>query len=160
MELPKCRICGERHRLGGCPESVARATALADAKHREKSSGRTDEAKAREVKATRGRPERPKTSPELDAALALLLPSNHASQNQAGVGSERSSPETNSGAPQPRGEPARTNPVKIAGSPNKRAPRGTFDRLAYQRDYMRKRRASGKVDKWDRRQAEKQENEK
>lgn len=33
---------------------------------------------------------------------------------------------------------------------NKRAPRGTFDRAAYQRDYMRKRRASGKVDKYDR----------
>jgi hypothetical protein len=32
----------------------------------------------------------------------------------------------------------------------KRAPRGTFDRTAYQRDYMRRRRASGKVDKYDR----------
>lgn len=143
MELSKCRICGERHRLGGCPESVARATALADAKHREKSYGWTDEAKARE---------------EVAAVAASKMANDHESKLQAGVGSERSSPETNSGAPQPRGEPLQTNATQPSGSPNKRAPRGTFDRKAYQREYMRARRASGKVDKWDRRrQAEKRE---
>lgn len=36
MELSKCRICGERHRLGGCPESATHAKALGDAKRREK----------------------------------------------------------------------------------------------------------------------------
>ena len=25
MDLPKCRICGEKHRLGGCPSSIQRA---------------------------------------------------------------------------------------------------------------------------------------
>lgn len=52
--------------------------------------------------------------------------------------------DTNSGAPQPRGEPAQTNATQPAGSPNKRGPRGSFDRTAYQRDLMRKRRAEGK----------------
>lgn len=48
-------------------------------------------------------------------------------------------------------------PVEIK-EVKKRAARGSFDRLAYQREYMRKRRASGKVDKWDRRrQGEKRE---
>lgn len=45
MELPKCKICGERHRLGPClDEQLARAIALGDANRRASSlgsSGRT-----------------------------------------------------------------------------------------------------------------------
>lgn len=52
--------------------------------------------------------------------------------------------ETNSGAPQPRGEPPQTNAAQPGGSPK-------FDRNAYQREYMRGYR---------RRQAEKREAEK
>lgn len=134
MDLPKCRTCGERHRLGGCPESQARATALADAKRREKSSseakgkpqtpagsktgdglarnssdGRTDEAMAGDVGAASGRLSGPKPASA----------EHHESAEEVGMGSERSSP---SGA--------------------------KFDRDAYHRnymkEYMRKRRAAKK----------------
>lgn len=52
--------------------------------------------------------------------------------------------EANSVAPQPRGGSLQTNATQPSGSPNKRAPRGTFDRTAYQRDLMRKRRQAEK----------------
>lgn len=132
MELSKCRICGERHRLGGCPESVARATALGDAKRREKSSDRATES-SREVQSGKGRR-------KSDNRPAEAVQNVHQLPEVPMDGPS----ETDSGAPQPRGEPARTNPAKIAGSPNKRGPRGSFDRNAYQRDLMRKRRQAEK----------------
>lgn len=93
-----------------------------------KNSDPSDEAKAREVKAKGGRQERPKGSPELETALAILLPANHPSKNRAGVGSERTkirktggsarSEHATKGAGKSQAlEAATPNPAVVASSP-------------------------------------------
>jgi hypothetical protein len=92
MDLPKCKICGERHRLGGCPTSSGGGAAR----------GKSDPA-----------------PPEAKRGLRVPALKSHA----------------------PIGDGiALTSIAHPAPTKRKRAPKGTFDRTAYQREYMRKRR--------------------
>lgn len=103
MDLPRCKICGERHRLGGCPSSKSSDGGV-ESRHAGSLVGRaaTDRMTGNTSRAD---------------ALNEGTPSGGLPSLEAGV------------APSP------------SEAKRKRAPRGTFDRNAYQRDYMRKRRA-------------------
>lgn len=153
--------CGERHWERVCPSF--------------KSSGRrTDEAKAREMKAASGS--------KVAATIAAELPSAKTTKaiHPAGVGSERSSPTrshikssgggveghagrsalqnpghasngvgtSRSSAVATEALPREAAPAGIKPGPpeakSKRAPRGSFDRNEYQRELMRKRRQAEK----------------
>lgn len=92
MDLPLCKICGERHRLGGCPKFL------------EPTSQRREW-----LKAMTEKPDAPK------AARAPQADQHHQAQ---------AAPEAPPPAPQE---------VKKG-----------FDKVAYQRELMRKRRAAAK----------------
>lgn len=119
MEFPKCKFCGERHRNG--PEWCS---AL-------KSSGGGVESRHADVRSKTGGAE-------------ATVPSRGESTYK---GWQKS----------PRHPTNRVVPAQISGNQSvagvapsppeakkKRAPNGTFDRKAYQRELMRKRRAAKK----------------
>lgn len=124
MDLPKCKICGEKHRLGLCPSH-------------ESSDG--DGLRVHTSHQAKVGPDQlvdagvaPGPSDALgDAKRRELACGEVVTQHAVNVPIAGSNP----------AEPAKP-----------RAPRGTFDRKAYQRELMRKRRARAipKIDKWDR----------
>jgi|SRR5580693_5075146 hypothetical protein len=93
MELPKCKICGDRHRLGPCPSTQLKIG-----------------------------PKRVERLQEVISSATATDKAVSAAPRVAGTGS----------AGDGGSIPSR--------STTKRAPRGTFDRNAYMREYMRKRR--------------------
>jgi hypothetical protein len=127
MEHSKCKICGEKHALGGCPEFKARAVALGQARAMAKINPFED--------AARGRDPVPKSSGGGVEGHARL----------AQAGTARKAPRSTTERP---ALPVQVDEAGINPGPpeakRKRAPRGTFDRNAYQREYMRKRRTPGK----------------
>jgi len=120
MDFPKCKFCGERHRNG--PEWCSEL----------KSSGGGVESRH----------------------AAGVVPE----QPVHGIGSEhrvrkaRNGPQAGVAPSPPEAKPKKAKPLSKAiaeglhteSKPKKRAPRGTFDRKAYQRELMRKRRSEGK----------------
>lgn len=102
MDLPKCKICGEKHRLGPCPST---RTASAP-KH----------GLAIKAKVARA------TTPADDgvALMSIAHPLGLIDKIADAIKDGR---------------------LALVRTPKKkRAPRGTFDRTAYQRELMRKRR--------------------
>ena len=148
MEHSKCKICGEKHALGGCPEFKALAAALGQARAMAKINPFED--------AARGRDSAPKSS---GGSRVEDNPRPHGASPQQGVatsskpaqGRPRISDKPSRGkgsvaanVAKPQIEPASALPQSPPEAKRKRAPRGTFDRNAYQREYMRKRRTPGK----------------
>lgn len=103
MDHPKCKICGDRHRLGPCAQSLK------------------------------------KVSPKAANEMVGGLPVTAAPYLADGTGRRASTSAAKLKADLETGLTAGET-----ATPRKRAPRGTFDRKAYQRELMRKRRAAAR----------------
>lgn len=179
--MPKCRTCGERHRLGQCGASSKNTPEASGTASKAPSGLSLGKPKRDSVRAS--------TIAKVGDGVALTSMAHPPGLIEKIAGAIRSGklktsppnprakPEPKQGALQSRSVPSRN---KTTGSrpqaepllrqdtstsprggkagaaasergdvaaPNsaKRAPRGTFDRTAYQRDYMRRKRQAGKT---------------
>jgi hypothetical protein len=115
----------------------------------DKSPSKADQVAALRL-ARASRSDRPKVSPELMAAFNVLLPKVKSSDVASlepkvnrGRARDNLGRDLSNGLAKPVSriaEQTPTSPTSEAEPKKKRAPRGTFDRNAYMREYMRKRR--------------------
>ena len=133
MDLPLCKICGDRHRLGGCPKFDATSEQRkAWLKGMVSGAAKTQSpAKADQHPEAQGAPQ---------AQQEATAQVNGQDRTRVGAVEEE---RPRAVAPDQGRETAGQQTGLEAGAVQPEKP--TFDRKAYQRDLMRKRRAAAKL---------------
>lgn len=154
MEAPKCRLCDERH-FGPCPKfasdrsvaqrgdgvsHAAKTAGVATRSVRQKSTAARKDVHSKRNQVARPEPAAPTQkatgagtqAPPVDTVYPPM------NLNPEKVAADVAYAKTLAKA---EASVAHLAPVTKAGIPRQRAPKGTFDRKAYQREAAKKRRA-------------------
>lgn len=143
MDLPFCKICGERHRLGHCPEwdgptekiHAAKTAPAPKADQHHKAQG---QAETRQQAGEQARQLPPQT---IGSTAPVPTPSLAERVQPVPV----ATPEGESATVSPDGEPRDLSGGVEGADLSPRSDKPKFDRNAYQRELMRTRRAEGKA---------------
>jgi hypothetical protein len=150
MDLPLCKICGDRHRLGGCPQFQGMeaderrkwfkgmSSGAPNRQASESRAGKAQEESPLAVALDKGR----QAGVEAGQLPAPEVEGHHEAQEGRREKADQQARERYVSAPQEAGQTARQPADNPAGGKPSKA---KFDKNTYQRELMRKRRAKAKA---------------